>query len=71
MGMRLNSQNVRTSINELQGSLSAGLVLYLRNERFLYTGLVLAQLHKARAAMEINRYLVFCTLFLFPFSVAG
>ena len=46
-----------TLINELIGSLSAGLVLNLRKKRFIFTGLEQAQLHKS-ACSEGNQQIL-------------
>ena len=48
--------DVGTLMNKLNGLLSTGLVLNHRKERFLFTRLVQAQLHKAHVVREINRY---------------
>ena len=59
-----------TLMNELNGSLSVGLVLNLRKERFLFTMLVQAQLHKS-ACSERNQQITSLLYLISFYSVAG
>ena len=62
--------DVGTLMIELNGSLSTGLVLNLRKERFLFTRLVQAQLHKS-VCRERNQQILSLLYLISFYSVAG